>query len=199
MAVAICACLALFGAPADAASGKDGPGTPVDKLHTVLLEVMKKAETMDAAARYARIAPVVESAFDLRLMTALSAGAHWRKASDTEKTALIAAFGKFSGATYASRFDGWSGQSFETLGVEDGPRGTKLVRTRINSPAKDSVPLTYVVRNKNGIWRIADILLNAGISEIAVRRSEYRSILLSEGAAGLASLLNGRARKLLAP
>ena len=172
---------------------------PVDKLHATLLTVMKQANTQDITARFQTLRPVLASSFDMRLMTALSTGSYWSKAADDAKLRLVAAFQRFSVATYAARFDGWSGQSFETLGIQDGPRGTRLVRTRINRPQKDPVPLSYVVRKSGAKWHVVDILLDTGISEIAVRRSEYSSTLKSGGIPALTDLLNARADKLLAP
>lgn len=177
----------------------DGAQAPVETLHSALLDAMKMAKTKDVRARFAILEPVLARTFDMRLMTALSAGSFWRGVSVESQKALVDAFQRFSIATYASRFNGWSGQSFETLAVNDGPRGTKIVRTRINNPDKEPVPLSYVLREAAGHWRIVDILLAAGISEIAVRRSEYRSVLKSGGVAALAALLETRTGKLLAP
>ena len=170
---------------------------PIEKLHDALLAVMKKAKTQDVPARFDILKPVLAESFDMRLMTALSTGTHWRKAPKDLQGKLVDAFQRFSVATYAARFDGWSGQSFETLGVQDGPRGTRLVRTRINRPSDEPVPLSYVVRRIDGQWRIIDILLSTGISEIAVRRSEYSAILKSDGIPALTRLLTEKSNKIL--
>lgn len=199
--MAVLAGLMAFGATARS-DGMAAPEirAPVEQLHAALLDVMKKAETQDVRARFRVLQPILTVAFDMRLMAALSTGSHWRKASSDDQVRLIAAFQRFSVATYASRFDGWSGQSFETLAVKDGPRGTKLVQTRINRSNNEApVPLTYVVRKKSTQWQVIDILLDAGISEISVRRSEYRSILISDGIQTLTRILAARADKLLSP
>ena len=198
--MALLAGLTASGATAQSAR-MDAPEirAPVENLHVALLGAMKMAKTQDVRARFRALQPVLAASFNMRLMTALSTGSHWRKASDDAQFKLVAAFQRFSVATYASRFDGWSGQSFETRAVREGPRGTKLVQTRINRPNEDPVPLSYVVRKFGAQWQVIDILLAAGISEIAVRRSEYRSILKSKGIRALTSILNARAGKLLAP
>lgn len=179
-----------------------GPATaraPVETLHSALLDSMKAAETQDVRARFATLEPVLDKTFDMRLMTALSMGTYWRKASAESQRLLVDAFRRFSAATYAARFSGWSGQSFETLSIGDGPRGTRIVRTRINRPDQEPVPLSYVLRKNGEHWQIVDILLAAGISEIAVRRSEYSAVLKSGGPAALARLLADRTAKLLTP
>ena len=84
-------------------------------------------------------------------------------------------------ATYADRFDGYSGESFEILGEEPGPRDTVMVRTRIVRPDEEDVPISYMMREQDGAWRAIDVFLDAKYSELAMRRSEYGSIIEREG------------------
>jgi phospholipid transport system substrate-binding protein len=111
---------------------------------------------------------------------------------------MTKAFGHMSVATYAMRFNGWSGQAFETLGTDPGPRGTILVKTQISAAGDEPVALTYVMnQGEGGNWRIIDILLKGTISEMAVKKSEYANILNSKGLSGLTEALNTQADKLL--
>jgi phospholipid transport system substrate-binding protein len=181
-------------AGARAAESATPPETLVTAFHDQLIQVMKNAEALGYQGRYDKLAPAVTDAFHLRLMTQITAGASWRKAAETEKTALVDAFSKVSIATYASRFDGYSGQRFETVSVKDGPQETRLVDTRLVNPDGEDVALTYVTKVIDGGWRIIDVVLDGGISELAVRRSEYRRVLKSDGIAGLIAMLNGKAR-----
>lgn len=160
---------------------------------------MKKAKDIGIKGRFALLEPSIARNFDIRLMVALASGAHWRKATSKVKKNLAASFLKFSAATYAARFTGFSGEIFETVSTQKGPRGTQLIRTRINLSDGDSVPLTYVTRPRRGHWLIADILLADGISEIATRRSEYRKVLGKGGITALIRLLDEKTRKLLGP
>ena len=73
--------------------------------------------------------------------------------------------------TYAARFNGYSGESFKTLDVSDGPRKTKLVKTHIARAENTPVKLTYVMRQFGHDWQIIDVLLDGSISEMAVRVS----------------------------
>ena len=101
-------------------------------------------------------------------------------------------------STYANRFDGYSGQVFEIVDQRPGPQKTVLVKTRIVSPGDSPVRLTYVVKEFEGQWRIVDILLDNDISELAVRRSEYRRLLKNNGVDGLIATLNDKADGLVA-
>lgn len=171
----------------------------VEAFHAALLNVMKQAKTVDVEERFKLLKPSAENSFDFKLMIALASGKHWRAATDSQQTALKTAFARFSVATYADRFSDFSGESFKTLSVNNGPRRTILVRTQITRLNNTPVPLTYVTRQRDGNWRIVDVLVDDGISELAVRRSEYRSVLNQNGVVGLIDLLKSKTKKLLKP
>ena len=183
--------------PVAADTGGDGARQIIEQFHASLLAVMKQAKQTDARKRYQVLEPEIAKRFDLRLMIALATGKYWRAADNASREDLTKAFRRFSTATYASRFDGYSGESFQTLSVTAGPRKTELVKTQIVSPAEAPVPLTYVTRAAPTGWRIVDVLLDDGISELAVYRSEYASVLKSDGVKGLIRLLDQKTAKLL--
>jgi len=191
----------LAGAPAVAAApggtGADLARRVVDGFHTTLLEVMKNAETLGVGGRYERFVPEIAKRFDSQLMIAVASGTYWRKAAPAEREKLVAAFRRMSSATYAARFDGYSGQKFELQSVAPGPRGTMIVRSQIVEPGQKPVPLNYVLKSSTGGWRIVDVLAQSGISELAVRRSEYRSILKDGGIAALVRSLDEKTARLL--
>ncbi len=168
----------------------------VETFHESLLSVMKEAETLGVQGRYDQLYAPITDAFHLNLMTSIAAGSSWRAASALEREALTSAFTRMSVSTYASRFDGFSGQSFRTRGVRVTARGVQLVDTEIESPDEDPVALTYVLKESGGKLRVVDVLLDGGISELAVRRSEFSAILRREGIDGLISALNKKSEDL---
>ncbi len=183
------------GASADTASPE--PAQIVTSFHEALLDVMKQATKLGVKGRYEKLAPVIEKGFHLRLMAQVATGSFWRKADAAESKTLVAAFSHLSISTYAAQFDGYSGQIFKTDGEKPGPQKTTLITTRIINPGSDAVEITYVTRKIKGAWRIIDVLLSGGISELAVRRSEYRKILKTGGIPGLIKTLNDKAEHLL--
>jgi len=173
------------------------PSEVVDRFHEVLLSVMKTAGSTSVTARYKELKPEMEKAFNLPFMIRITVGSGWNRASKQQKRELIEAFKRMSVGTYASRFNGYSGQIFKTLKVRTGPKGTRLVDTRIESPNDEPVRITYVMGKFGDKWKIIDVLLDRGISEMAVRVSEYRSILRSRGVRALARALSKKATNLL--
>ena len=174
------------------------PSAVVEGFHGNLLAVMKEADTLGVKGRYQRLESPVASAFDLQRTIRIACGSYWKKAAPAKRQALLAGFTRMSVGTYAAQFDGFSGQSFETVGEKPGPQGTILVKTRIVRPDDSPVGLTYVLKKIEAGWRIADVLLDDSISQLAVRRSEYRRVLGKDGIDGLIAVLNRKADDLTA-
>jgi phospholipid transport system substrate-binding protein len=164
----------------------------------VLLSVMKDADQLGILGRYKKLEPVLSQVFSLKSMIQIASGSFWKRTSDQEKTQLTSAFSRLTIATYATQFDGFSGQLFKTIGTKPGPQKTTLVETQIVNPDTSSVTLRYVFREIKGQWRVIDVLLDTGFSELARKRSEYRSVLKTVGVAGLTLLLNAKTDSLLA-
>ena len=181
-----------------AAAQEDPARTVIQRFQQSLLAVMKEAESLGVTGRYQRLQPIIEEAFHLPLMIRVATGSFWKKADEEKRSRLVAAFQRLSVSTYANRFDGYSGQVFEIVDQRPGPQKTVLVKTRIVSPGDSPVRLTYVVKEFEGQWRIVDILLDNDISELAVRRSEYRRLLKNNGVDGLIATLNDKADGLVA-
>jgi len=174
------------------------PREVVETFHQSLLDVMKVAATTKIQRRYEKLEAPISAAFNLPFMIQIASGPKWKSASEQEKAKLIDAFKRVSVGTYAQRFDGFSGERFETLGEQDGPSGSKLVQTRIVRPNKEPVPITYVMRRfGDNDWRIVDVIVSNGISELAVRRSEYNTILNEGGPSELVVKLNQKADAIL--
>ena len=196
--------LAVFWSQPNAGAAIDDGNTVavVEGFHASLLDVMKNADNLGVQGRYDRLKTPVESAFDLANMIRIASGSYWRKADDNGRARLSNAFNHFSVASYAAQFDGYSGQQFKTISNAPGPQQTVLVATRIvGSSGKDDdgADLTYVMKQRGERWLIADILLDNAISQLAVRRSEYRLVLKKSGIDGLLGVLNNKSGKLLAP
>ena len=194
-------------APAATTLPTDAPDAPSDaqaiasvgRLQEVLLGVMKNSETLGYQGRYDQLAPALVELFDLAFMAEKSVGRHWKTASPEDREILVDTFTRYTIANYAGRFSSYGGQHFETLGKEPSARGTLLVRTRLVDPnGGDDVNLDYRLRSVDGSWKIIDIYLNGTVSELALRRSEYSSMIKREGFQALLVALDERIQSLAA-
>lgn len=188
-------CLAVLPGPAMAA--ELGPSDIVVRFQASLLQVMKEAEKLSVRQRFERLAPSVDKSFHLPLMIQIVSGGFWKKATPSERTQLVEAFRRMSIATLATLFDGYSGEVFKLEKEMPGPQKTLLVMTKLIKSDKSTVDIAYVLRPFKESWRIIDVILDNGISELKVRQSEYSLILKNKGIPGLISLLNGKADELI--
>jgi phospholipid transport system substrate-binding protein len=154
----------------------------VERVHTALLDVMKRADALGFEGRYRALEPVIASSYDVDFMSQLTLGRQWHELSPEQRATWVDTFRRFTVSTYADRFDGFEGERFEVGGVEAAARGTSLVRTKLVRAKEDPVELDYRLRPAAGDgWRIVDVYLNGSVSELALRRSEYSSLLRREG------------------
>ena len=143
--------------------------------------------------RFEQLEPVISEFFDIPFMAEKSIGRYWKTVDEENRAHLLATFERFTVANYAGRFTGYSGQFFETVKEQASRHGTVLVYSRLVSDNGDTVQLNYRLRPaKDDRWRIIDVLLNGTVSELALRRSEYSSLIRREGFAALMSALNKR-------
>jgi phospholipid transport system substrate-binding protein len=71
------------------------------------------------------------------------------------------------------------------------PRGADaVVETRIVKRNGEATRLDYLMRQDQPWRRISDVYLDGSISQLAVHRSEFHSILQREGVDGLVMALN---------
>ncbi len=186
-------CLALLvsvGISAVAAAALPvNPQDTVRGFYDSLLATMKDGRTLGQSGRYARMAPVVGRVFDIPSMARLAVGSSWATLSPTQQQQVTDAFGHYISATYADRFDSYSGQQLQITGEQ--PYGTEvMVQTKIVKSNGDAVSLNYRMRENAGSWQIADVYLDGTISQLATQRSEFHSILQREGVDGLIMALS---------
>ena len=174
------------------------PRVLVERVQGNLLAVMKEAETLGVKGRYDRLVSSIEETFYLPLMIRIASEPYWKGANQTQRSRLISAFRRMSVSRVATLFDAYAGETFEAIGEKSGPQNTLLVKTRIVIPDKPSVNLTYVAKTIKERWRLIDVIVGDGISELSVRRSEYRRVLQIEGVDGLIATLNKKADELIA-
>jgi len=176
------------------AQAQDPARATVQALDDGLLSIMKAGKAAGVAGRSARIAPVVDRAFDLPLMTRLVVGQAWNTMSPADQTALVAAFRRMTIGQYARNFDGWSGEAFTIAPQVEERGGDKLVRATLSGSGAP-VAISYRLRQSGGQWKIIDVFYKNAISQLATRRADFASVLASGGPKALIAHLDQLATK----
>jgi phospholipid transport system substrate-binding protein len=184
-------CWLLFWSPIPAVAAP-GPTEAVQQFYAHLLDTMQHAAALGAKGRYQKLEPVLLASFDIPFMARLSIGPLWYRLTPDQKQRAAAAYGRYIGAVYATRFDDYAGERFQILGQQQIKHGT-LVRTQIIKSDGEPVSINYVVHDNDTAWQIRDVYLSGTISELATRRSEFAAILRTAGIDGLIASLNKKA------
>ncbi len=194
----LAACVLSVAVVLVAAAAPSGPTAIIDTLHHALLETMKQGGKLDSQARYEKLSPVVDATYDFQRMVAIIAGPAWSRGDDAEQQAVVEAFRRYSVANYASRFKDYTGEQFEILGERPGVRDLIVVETKLVRSDGPPISINYIFEQRNGDWRVIDVLAERAISELALRRSEFAQTLKDGGLAGLTAILNTKADEMLA-
>ena len=171
--VSIVAVPSLAAAVAPAA---DTAAKVVEVLHAELLFVMKQAKKLGYAGRYQRLAPTVTASYDFPYISKVVVGRYWRSFTAEQKSQFIDIFSKLSIATYANRFDGYSGERFKTISEEELKRGHRLVKTVLIKANGEEIELDYILHQNNEQWRIINVIAE-GVSDLSLKRADYTSYL----------------------
>lgn len=169
----------------------------VKDFQASLLEVMKQARGLGVTGRYEALGPAIENRFHLPLMVATATAPYWKAGTTEQRARLVAAFRRMSASTLATLFDSYNGEKFRIHRERKTSGRVVIVDTQIIRKKKDPVEISYVAVDLENRWWIIDIIISGGISEVKVRRNEYRALLKEGNLDRLTAALNARADGLL--
>ena len=161
----------------------------VEKFQAELIAVMKSGKQLGYAGRYEKLAGPVSNSHDLTKIARIVVGKEWEKLSGAQQQELVDIFIKLSIASYAHNFNDYSGESFVFDSEEETARGGVVVHSRLIVPDDKPVKFDYMLKEKGNSWRIINIIAN-GVSDLALKRSEYTTILQREGFDALIAKIN---------
>lgn len=167
----------------------DEPAQVINELQSALLTAMREGDRLSFEERFNRLAPIIDSSHNLGLIIRTALGSHWLDLDQEQQQVISSIFRQLSIATYASRFNEYSGEQFEVIQERDLPRNQQLIRSQLIKADKSTVDFDYVLQQGKEGWQIANILVN-GVSDLALKRTEYRAILERDGFDALVVLLN---------
>jgi phospholipid transport system substrate-binding protein len=167
-------------------------GDTVRGLYEALLNTMKSARTLGQSGRFALLAPVIHRSFDIASMARLSVGQSWTGLNEAQRQQVSESYGRYVAAIYADRFDSYAGQKLEVTDEQANPSGV-MVKSQIIKANGEPVKVDYMLRRSGESWLISDIYLDGAISEVAIRRSEFATIIRTDGIDGLIAALNRKA------
>lgn len=183
--------------PFTACAADNGAVAIVSAFYNTLLQAMKGGKQLGFAGRRDLLAPAVTRAFDLPLMARITVGPQWANMSADDQQKFVSAFSDYSIATYANRFDDYSGEKFDVSPQAVPSTGSDVVvHSKLVPGSGDPVELDYLMRRTGGTWKIVDVYLSGTISQLAAQRSEFTAVLRRGGAAALIQSLHEKVAQL---
>jgi len=168
----------------------DSAHAAVYDLQQSLLQSMRDGEQMGYDGRVEFLTDVVNRTHDVELIIKTILGATlWFELNPEQQDLIIETFRKLSIATYAGQFKQHDGEQFKFIEQRDLPREQKLVRSQLIQGNGIPVNFDYVLHQPEEKWLIINILFD-GVSDLAIKRSEYRSIMQRDGFQALIDMLN---------
>jgi phospholipid transport system substrate-binding protein len=152
----------------------------VETFQTELINVMKNGEKLGFSGRYDKLYEPVSNSHDLAKIARIVIGKEWEKLSEEQQKKLTDIFSRLSVSSYAHNFKDYSGESFIFDSEEQTARGGVVIHSRLKIPDDKPVKFDYMLKEKGNSWRIINIIAN-GVSDLALKRSEYTTILQREG------------------
>lgn len=141
---------------------------------------------------YALVEKIVLPHFDFERMSGRVLGKYWRSASTAQKTKFTQEFRTLLIRTYATAMAEYSGQKIIYLPLKDTADATEVtVRTEIEQPGGPSIPISYNLYQKNGNWKVQDVIID-NTSLVANYRSSFASEISRGGLDALISKLAER-------
>jgi len=161
----------------------------VETFQTELIDVMKQGKSLGYTGRYQKLYEAVTKSHDLNKIVRIVVGKEWEKLTETQQQTLIDTFSKFSVASYAHNFKEYAGESFVFDSEEQTARGGIVIHARFKIPDEKDVKFDYMLKEKGDSWQIINVIAN-GVSDLALKQTEYSNILQQQGFDALIAKIN---------
>lgn len=152
----------------------------VEAFQDQLIGVMKQGKELGFKGRYDKLDAAVKKSHDLPKIARIVVGKQWEELTPDQQTKLEAVFSELSVSAYAHNFKEFSGESFSFVSEEETGRGGVVVHTNLHIPGEKDVKFDYMMKKKEDTWQIINIIAD-GVSDLALKRSDYTSVLSREG------------------
>ena len=145
------------------------PSETIDLLHNTLNKIVRS----DIDNK--KVQSVISNTYNIERMLALIIGEVWKKSLSKDQMALKMVFEEYIAKNYILRFKNIKSLEFGKLEINQAGKKYRMAKTKLIINSKDIIPLNYLLDQTNNSWKIFDVLIDGSISEIATKKSEFKS------------------------
>jgi phospholipid transport system substrate-binding protein len=158
-----------------------------------VLEILRD-DSMSETAQKRQIKLLVSDHFDFRAMSSRVLATNWKKATKKQKTRFTNLFKELLTNTYWRKISGHQDETVEYLGEKIRNDDLATVNTLIKTSTVD-IPVDYkLYRNKDGVWRAYDVVIEQ-VSLVRNYRGSFQQVVHDEGIDGLIQQLETKVAK----
>ncbi|MHB1778077.1 MAG: ABC transporter substrate-binding protein, partial [Acidimicrobiales bacterium] len=115
-------------------------------------------------------------------------GGGWSRLSTREQHVLERTLRRYTVATYAGRFDGYSGEHFVIKRSAPLSPGIRVVYTVFQEQSGKVHDLDYLLRPAGHRWRVINVVAD-GVSDLSIKRTEFAHVMKTGGFSALIARL----------
>jgi phospholipid transport system substrate-binding protein len=143
--------------------------------------------------RRKQLREIVNKRFDFEEMAKRSLGLAWNKRTPEEKKEFVSLFSDLLENTYVNKIERYEHEKVLYTGERlDGPYAS--VKTTIVTEKEVEIPVEYRIFKTDNKWEAYDIIVE-GVSLVNNYRTQFSSLIRSDGYAGLVKRLSDKVNK----
>jgi len=177
------------------------PGEPSQFVRTLADDAITVLadEKLHPVARERAFRDLLRRGFDAPAVGRFVLGRYWRRANEAERTEFLQAFEDYVISTYAMRLGRYGGEQLIIAGQRAEGDNKAIVISRIERPEGPAIRVDWRLHQRDGDWRIIDIVVEQ-VSLLIAQRSEFASVIKANGGDvnALSRLLRKKATQLAA-
>ena len=190
--IILLAVLLIFPLQAFAAGAKDTVEAQIDKM----LAKMQTPEFkgLERDAKLTEINQIINQVFDYQELSRRTLGREWKKFSPDQQKEFVELFAKLLENIYADRILAYTHEKIEFGKETELKKGQMEVESYIITTDNKKVPLFYRLIEKDGQWRVYDVVIE-GVSMVKNYRGQFRDILSKNKPEDLLQILRDKTKE----
>lgn len=156
----------------------------IDKKSQEIIAIVGNP-SLSEAARSAQFRTTLLSGLDMAGIGKRALGPYWRQATPEQLKEYLELAQEMVFQVYYNQFKNYSGEVVVVLKVLDAPGGLRVM-SRIDRPSKQSINVEWFLVEKDGSWKINDVIVD-NISLTVAQQKQFISVIQREG--GISGLL----------
>lgn len=137
-------------------------------------------DKLSTAQKESEFRKLLKRNFDMSTIARFASGKNWKTATASQQKEYLRLFENMIVEVYSARFNDYKGEDFDVASFRDNGKKDVLVTSYIVPSNGSKVQVDWRVRNKDGQYKIIDVVIE-GVSMSLTQRSDFSSVIQRGG------------------